>query len=110
MIASSTGSGWRARGLIANIESDLGRSDHLSTGQRQLVQRAAVLGALCESYEASWITGEPVVIEAYRAGINTQRRVLATLGLERRSRDVTPSLDQYLNAIVSNLSKSDAMP
>jgi hypothetical protein len=30
------------------------------------------------------------------AAIGVQRRVLVTLGLERRSRDVTPSLSQYL--------------
>ena len=28
----------------------------------------------------------------YLAAINSQRRVLATIGLERRKRDVTPSL------------------
>jgi hypothetical protein len=31
----------------------------------------------------------------YLAGVNTQRRVLSTLGLERLARNVTP-LDQYL--------------
>ena len=91
-----TGAARRARELIADIESDLGGSDRLSAGQRQLVQRAAVLGALIESYEASHLAGEPIAIEPYLAAINSQRRVLATIGLERRARDVTPTPAEYL--------------
>jgi hypothetical protein len=32
----------------------------------------------------------------YCALVNCQRRVLADIGLERRQRDITPSLGQYL--------------
>jgi hypothetical protein len=37
-----------------------------------------------------------VDVAEHLAAINAQRRVLATIGLERRARDVTPSLDRYL--------------
>jgi hypothetical protein len=80
----------RARELIEAIQTDLGGSDHLSEGERQLVQRAAVLGAYIESCEVKWLGGEAVDLADYLAAINAQRRVLATIGLERRSRDVTP--------------------
>lgn len=89
----------RARDLIAEIESDLGGSDCLSAGQRQLVQRAAVLGALIESYEATWLAGKKTPIETYLSTINAQRRVLTTLGLERRAHDVTPSVGAYLGHV-----------
>jgi hypothetical protein len=82
----------RTRDLIAAIESDLGGGEHLTEGTRQLVQRGAVLGAFIEDCEARWITGESVEVNEYLAAINAQRRVLATIGLERRQRDVTPSL------------------
>ena len=80
----------RARELIEAIERDLGGADRLSEGARQLVQRAAVLGAFIESCETKWLGGEAVPLADYLAAINSQRRVLATIGLERRARDVTP--------------------
>jgi hypothetical protein len=78
---------------IDTLTSDLGGDDQLSEGQRQLVQRAAVCGAIIADFEARWVAGEPIPLNEYLAAVNVQRRVLATLGLERRSRDVTPSLD-----------------
>ena len=66
------------------------RRSSLAEGARQLVQRAAVLGAFIESCEAKWLGGEAVPLADYLAAINSQRRVLATIGLERRARDVTP--------------------
>jgi hypothetical protein len=86
----------RARELIEAIESDLGGGDQLTEGSRQLVQRAAVLGAYIESCEVKWLSGEAVDLADYLAAINSQRRVLATIGLERRARDVTPDLKTYI--------------
>jgi hypothetical protein len=88
----------RARELIEAIELDLGGSDHLSEGSRQLVQRAAVLGTFIESCEVQWLGGVAVDLADYLAAINSQRRVLATIGLERRAREVTPSVNDYLAA------------
>jgi hypothetical protein len=85
----------RVRSLMAAIEADLGGSDHLTLGQRQLCQRAAVLGALIEDLEARWAAGEVIGVGDYLAAINAQRRVLATLGLQRVARDVT-DLNEYL--------------
>ena len=85
----------RARELIEAIETDLGGGDCLTEGSRQLVQRAAVLGTYIESCEARWLAGEAVELADYLAAINSQRRVLATLGLQRVARDVT-DLHEYL--------------
>src|SRR6266567_1058491 len=88
------------RQLLSGIESDLGGADLLSVGQRQLAQRAALHGALPEDAEARWAAGESIDIDPYLRAVGVQRRVLATLGLERRARDVTPSedLQSYLSA------------
>ena len=87
----------RARELIDAIEQDLGGGDRLSEGSRQLVQRAAVLGTFIESCEAQWLAGETVELADYLAAINSQRRVLATIGLERRAKDVSElSLAEYI--------------
>jgi hypothetical protein len=86
----------RVRELIEAIELDLGGGDRLSEGSRQLVQRAAVLGTFIESCEVQWLGGEAVDLADYLAAINSQRRVLATIGLERRARNVTPSVAEYV--------------
>lgn len=85
------------RKLIDEIEGDLGGSDRLSTGERQLVQRAAVLGAVLTDTESRWIKGAPIDTTAYCTVVNAQRRVLESIGLRRRMRDV-PSLHDYLES------------
>jgi hypothetical protein len=89
----------RARELIEAIELDLGGGDRVSEGTRQLVQRAAVLGAYIENCEALWLGGQVVDLPDYLAAINAQRRVLATIGLDRRPRNVTPSVAEYVGAV-----------
>ncbi len=88
----------RARELVDSIASDLGGDAHLTEGTRQLARRAAVLGALIEHSECTMLAGGEVELSDYLMAVNAQRRVLATIGLERRSRDVTPSLASYIEA------------
>ncbi len=88
----------RAHDLIAAIETDLGGADLLSEGERQLVQRAAVLGAFIESCEAQWLSGQPVDLPNYLAAVDRQRRVLTTIGLERRARDAHLPLRERIMA------------
>jgi hypothetical protein len=64
----------RVRELMAGLESDLGGADYLTVGRRQLVQRAAVLGAIIEDHEAQWAAGEKIEVNAYLTAINAQRR------------------------------------
>ena len=71
----------RARELIDAIERDLGGGDRLSEGSRQLIQRAAVLGAFIENCEAQWLGGNAVDLADYLAAINSQRRVWRLLAL-----------------------------
>jgi hypothetical protein len=87
----------QTRRLIDEIEGDLGGADRLSPGERQLVQRAAVLGAVLTDTESRWIEGEPIDTTAYCTVVNAQRRVLESIGLRRRMRDV-PSLHDYLES------------
>ena len=85
-----------ARGLIADLESDMGGADRLSAGERVLVVRAAVSTAMIEHIEATWLSGGELDVNAYTALVNVQRRLLTTVGLKRQPRDVTPDLDQYV--------------
>jgi hypothetical protein len=87
------------RSLISALSTDLGGEDRLSAGEKELVQRVAMTGAMAADFEAHWVAGQPIEASeftSYLQTVNVQRRVLATLGLQRTPRDVTPSLSEYL--------------
>jgi hypothetical protein len=86
-----------AHALIEEIETDLGGSENLSTGMRQIVKRAAVLGAYVENAEVRWLSGLEIDTAEYLMAVNVQRRLLVTLGLDRRSKLITPTLRDYLS-------------
>jgi len=87
-----------AKALVADLENDLGGTDRLSAGERALVVRAAVSTAMIEHIEATWLSGGELDVAAYTALVNVQRRLLTTVGLQRRPRDVTPDLADYVAA------------
>jgi len=70
----------RTRQLLGDIVSDLGGPENVTAAQRQLVQRAAILGDYLEDIEFKWASGIPVT--EYLVAVNAQRRVLATIGLK----------------------------
>jgi hypothetical protein len=89
----------RFKDLVEDIAADLGGKDHLSEGQRQLIRRAAMLSAECERQEALSARGEAEFnCELYGTMCDRLGRLFGRLGLERRSRDITPDLKSYLQA------------
>jgi hypothetical protein len=76
----------RVRETEQAIAEDLGGAARLSEGQRQLARRVAILGSILESVEVLWATGQEFDLGQYLATVNCHRRVLRTLGLERRTR------------------------
>ena len=93
-----TGAARAVRALISDIEDDLGGADRMSAAEQQIAARAGCAGAMLQNLEALWISGRPIDIQAYTTLANTQSRLLKLLGLERRARDVTPTLSAYLAA------------
>jgi hypothetical protein len=94
-------SGRRFRDILDEIHSDLGGTEHLSEGQRQLCRRAATLSMTAEGMESHAVMGEPFDVDLYGQLTDRLGRCLQRLGLERRSRDVTPKLSDYLEARAS---------
>ena len=91
----------RLRDLIAAHTSDLGGNDALSEAERVLVRRAAMLTLQLELMEFNWAKNSegkagPKSIRTYQQCTNTLRRTLEALGLQRRSKDITPSLAKYI--------------
>jgi hypothetical protein len=84
-----------ARGLVAELESDLGGADQLTAATREVVQRAALAAVMLRNMEADWLAGRGIDVPSYTTLANTQSRLLKLIGLERRSRDVS-TLADYL--------------
>jgi hypothetical protein len=80
----------RTTALIEAIESDCGGSDQLSTGQRAIVQRIALMCALSEDLETRWLSGQGIDPTTYCTLANAQRRLLETVGLRRVPRELNP--------------------
>lgn len=82
------------------IIADLGGRDELSRAELELVDRAAGLATRLNAADAEMLQGEAPSLAAseYATLANSLSRILSTLGLRRRPKDITPSLDQYLAA------------
>src|ERR1700719_2671718 len=73
---------------VEGMGNDLGGSDRLSEGQRQLIRRAATLSIMSESVEADFIRNLAFDSEAYGVLCDRLGRCLQRLGLERVARPV----------------------
>lgn len=82
--------------LRDDLAGDLGGWDHLSAMQRELVENSAILGAMLKDASATYLSGGAVDLAEFMALTNAQRRLLSDLGLERKARDVTPSIQTYM--------------
>jgi hypothetical protein len=85
----------RARDLISSVTTDLGGIENLATAEKQIVQRAALLGVMAEDVESRWLLGEAVDPIILATLANAQRRLFESVGLKRRPSDLT-SLGQIL--------------
>ena len=86
--------------VIDLLQSDAGGIDSLSEATKSLIRRAATIQTICERFEAAFAESETggtsLQWGEYQRLSNTLRRLLEAIGLERKSKDITPSLDQYL--------------
>jgi hypothetical protein len=99
-----------ARGLIGALQDDLGGADRMNAGEREIVQRAALASAMLQDMEAQWLTGRGLDVAAYTTLSNTQSRLLKLLGLQRRPRDVTPDLAEYVATHASAVPEQAPVP
>ena len=89
-----THGGRRYREVCADLVDHLG--GEATAPQEAIIRRAAALAIWCEQAETDQAQGKDLDIAAFTTATNTLRRLLADLGLERRARDVTPSLQSYI--------------
>jgi hypothetical protein len=91
-------------------------ADHLSdipeatVGERSIIRRASTLEVELEKMEvafASTNSATPADIDLYARCAANLRRLLESVGLKRRSKDVTPSLCEYLSAPAGKQTNND---
>ncbi|GLS35364.1 hypothetical protein GCM10010869_09520 [Mesorhizobium tianshanense] len=89
----------RLSDLMALITHDLGGEDAISEMERGLIQRIATQQVAIEKLEASFAqdgAADDKQLDLHQRLSNTLRRNQEALGLKRRSKDITPTLDAYL--------------
>jgi hypothetical protein len=78
----------RYRDLIAGHVSDLGGDATLSEAQLSLIKRASAIECELEQLEGRLSMGEQVDLDCFTRAASHLRRILETLGLERRAIDI----------------------
>ena len=89
----------RAKDLINAHLSDLGGRDNTSVAEQSLVRRAATMTVELEALEAKFAqAGHASVndLDLYSRTASNLRRIFESLGLERRPRNITPTLSDIL--------------
>jgi hypothetical protein len=88
----------RFRDILASIISDVHSTSEngLSEAQTQLARRATTLCVACERLEGVAASGAEIDIALYGEIVDRLGRCLQRLGLRRQPRDVTPSVQEYL--------------
>jgi hypothetical protein len=79
--------------------NELGGADLASEAEKAIVRRACTLIVELERMEAKFAKNGGAKLwelAAYQRASNTLRRLLESVGLQRRSRDITPTVDEYL--------------
>ena len=94
--------------LIGDIESDLGGHDQLSAIELALVEAFAGAAVLASDLNTRLALGQQIDVGSHSTCISAMVRVASRLGIHRRTRDVTPSLSQYLQQQPDDVQEAEA--
>jgi hypothetical protein len=82
--------------LVADIEADLGGRDQLSTIERVLIEGFAGAALTLHHLNTLLALGKEIDLSQHAQAVSAMVRVASRLGVSRRAKDISPSLDQYL--------------
>jgi hypothetical protein len=99
-VAGNPKSAWARRfhDLVIGHIQDAGGRDMLSEAQLALCKRAAGLECELERMEGRLSQGEEVDLDRYGRAASHLRRLLESLGLERKPKNIGPTLGDLLRA------------
>jgi hypothetical protein len=86
----------RYRDLVIGHVNDLGGAALLSEAQKSLVRRASAIELELEQMEGKLSRGEAVDPDVFTRSASHLRRIFETLGIERKQKDVTPTVREYV--------------
>jgi hypothetical protein len=106
-VAGNPNSAWSRRfhDLVVGHVQDAGGRDMLSEAQFALAKRAAGLECELEQMEGRMSQGIEVDLDRYGRAASHLRRILESLGLDRKPRNITPpSIEEYARHVRSGAS------
>jgi hypothetical protein len=90
----------RFRDVFALLVADAGGEDRVTEAIKSMARRAATITVELERYECIFADSQdgasPNQLETYQRLSNTLRRLLETIGIDRKPRDITPSIRDYM--------------
>jgi hypothetical protein len=86
----------RFRDISYSILADQGGVDQCSESRQQLIRRFAACAVIAEQMESRLANGETINIAEHSLLSSTLTRLATRIGIDRRARDVTPLLQDYL--------------
>jgi hypothetical protein len=88
----------RCKDVIALHLADMGGADNVSAAEHSIIRRAAVMTVELEQLEVKFALdqGNAHDIDLYIRGSGSLRRLLETIGLQRRAKDIGPTLGELL--------------
>jgi hypothetical protein len=86
------------RGITTANEHDLGGREHLSAIGKSLIQAYAGSAILLDDLNARVVLGQEIDVGTHAQMTSALVRIASRLGLQRRRRDVTPTVEEYLRS------------
>jgi hypothetical protein len=86
----------RFKDITSGILADQGGADQCSESRLQLVRRFAAAAVLAEQLESRLANGEQIDIQEHALLCSTLARLASRIGIDRRAKNITPTLSDYL--------------
>jgi hypothetical protein len=88
--------------LVTDIEADLGGHNQLSTIETALIEAFAGAAVTLQHLNTQLALGQEIDLSQHAQAVSAMVRVAAKLGLRRRTKDITPTLSEYLAELRAN--------
>jgi len=89
----------RYRDIVNAILVDQGGVDQCSESRKQLIRRFAAAAVIAEQMESRLANGEQIHIAEHAQLASTLVRIAQRIGINRRAKNITPALPDYLDAV-----------
>lgn len=98
----------RFRDVCRQLAADQGGLESLSETRLQLIRRFSALCVHAEALESRLANGERIDISEHSQISSTLVRIASRLGVDRRAKEIVPSLEAYLRENYSDEDENEA--